>query len=132
MPAGLVRGEAQAAAPGVAPGPLEAAHDAAGRGPGAAGHPPPPAAAAAALALPLPVQHQPLVDVHVLEVPDGRPAVDVEPGLVLGVQVAEDLREAPAEGVVALGEVGQAPVAQLVGVVDLRFEKKIKGKYLTS
>ena len=45
--------------------------------------------------------------------------MDVEPGLVLWVEVAEDLGEAAAEGVVALGEVGQAPVGQLVGVVDL-------------
>ena len=59
-------------------------------------------------------------------VPDGRPSVDVEPGLVLGVERAQHFGEPAADLVVVVGEVVQAPVAQLQRVAYLK-QLRIRG-----
>ena len=46
--------------------------------------------------------------------------MDVEPGLVLGVERPQDFGELAADLVVVVGEVVQAPVAQLQRVVHLQ------------
>ena len=45
--------------------------------------------------------------------------MDVEPGLVLGVERPQDFGELAADLVVVVGEVVQAPVAELERVVNL-------------
>ncbi len=60
-----------------------------------------------------------------LSLPDGRPPVDVEPGLVLWVEAAQVLGEALAHRVVVLRQERQAPLRQLVSVVNLK-----EGKWL--
>ena len=48
-----------------------------------------------------------------IDIPYGRPSVDVEPGLVFRVEGPEDFGELSADLVVVLRQVVQAPVAQL-------------------
>ena len=51
--------------------------------------------------------------------PNWRPSVDVEPGLVLRVEGPEDFGELAADLVVVLRQVVQAPLTQLESVVNL-------------
>lgn len=46
--------------------------------------------------------------------------MDVEPCLVFRVEAPQYLGVLPADVIVALGQIGQAPVAKLVSIVDLR------------
>ena len=90
--------------------------------------------AAALVERALPLHQHPLVEVVVLQIPvaysahivshhqswvmnrylpNWRPSVDVEPGLVLRVEGPEDFGELAADLVVVLRQVMEAPVAQL-------------------
>ena len=57
--------------------------------------------------------------------PNRRPSVNVEPGLVLRVEGPEDFGELAADLVVVLRQVVQAPLAQLERVVNLYARKSV-------
>ena len=61
----------------------------------------------------------PLVQIIVLQVPDGRPPVEVEGCLVLRQEAPQHLGEPPGHRVVVVCEVGEAPPTQLGRVVHL-------------
>lgn len=62
------------------------------------------------------------VIVALLQVPDGRPAVVRQVRLILRVQVLEHFGRLPAQRVVVGRQVGEAPVGQLVRIVNLSIE----------
>ena len=50
--------------------------------------------------------------------------MDIEPSLVLWVETAQNLWVLATDLIVVLGQVRQAPLTQLVGIVDLKTEWK--------